>query len=49
MALSPIYTGFVLGQDFSTAGIAGSPTLSTTATATSHVGTYPITVGVGSP
>jgi hypothetical protein len=47
VALSPSYTGFVLGQSFSTAGITGAPTLSTTATATSLVGSYPITVGVG--
>jgi hypothetical protein len=45
--LSPSYSGFVLGQTFTTAGITGSPTLGTTATATSDVGSYQITVGVG--
>src|SRR5262249_25460129 len=43
VALSPPYTGFVLGQNFSPAGISGAPSLSTTATATSLVGSYPIT------
>ena len=47
VALSPTYSGFVLGQNVNTAGITGAPTLSTTATATSVAGTYPITVGVG--
>jgi hypothetical protein len=47
VALSPTYSGFVLGQNFTTAGITGAPTLSTTAIATSLVGSYPITVGVG--
>jgi hypothetical protein len=49
VALTPTYTGFLLSQNASTAGITGAPTLSTTATATSDVGTYPITVGVGTP
>src|SRR5262249_10298609 len=47
-AFSPSYSGFVLGQGLTSAGITGAPTLGTAATATSDVGTYPITVGVGS-
>ena len=47
VALTPTYTGFVLGQNATNPGITGAPTLSTTATATSLVGSYPITVGVG--
>ena len=34
-------------QNATNAGITGAPTLSTTATATSLVGSYPITVGIG--
>jgi hypothetical protein len=44
-ALTYSISGFVLGQDSSL--VTGSPTLSTTATASSAVGSYPITVGTG--
>ena len=39
-------SGFVLGEDALSAGVTGSPSLSTTATTTSATGTYPITVHV---
>ena len=42
------YSGFVNGQTFATSGITGSPSLTTTAIATSVIGTYPITVAAGS-
>lgn len=42
-ALTATYTGFVLGEDQS--ALTGSLSLTTTATAGSTVGTYPITVG----
>ncbi len=45
--LTAMFAGFVLGQNFATSGITGSAGLSTTATATSPVGTYPITVTLG--
>ncbi|MCW2496625.1 MBG domain-containing protein [Jatrophihabitans sp.] len=40
------FTGFVNGDDASV--VSGSPTYSTTATASSGVGSYPITLGAGS-
>src|SRR5439155_2583194 len=46
LELTFAYQGFVNGED--TNVLFGSPTLSTTATATSPAGTYPITVGVTS-
>ncbi len=45
--LTAMFTGFVLGETLATSGITGSPLLTTTVTATTPVGTYPITVGVG--
>jgi RHS repeat-associated protein len=51
-AANPSFTyalkGFVPGEDAATAGITGSPALGTTATQSSGVGTYAITVAVGS-
>ncbi|MGI8830078.1 MAG: S8 family serine peptidase [Candidatus Limnocylindria bacterium] len=47
-ALDATITGFVNGQGLSTSGVTGDPTLSTTATSSSAVGTYPITVSIGS-
>ncbi|MFT3743531.1 MAG: Ig-like domain repeat protein [Pyrinomonadaceae bacterium] len=46
-ALTATLSGFVLGQNLATSGVTGTPTLSTTATATSPAGTYPITVTLG--
>ena len=46
-SLSANITGFVLGQTLATSGVTGSPNCSTTATATSDPGTYPITCIVG--
>jgi hypothetical protein len=45
-ALTYTLSGFVNGQTQATA-TTGTPTVSTTATATSPVGTYPISVGIG--
>ncbi|HEY7107415.1 MAG TPA: MBG domain-containing protein [Acidimicrobiia bacterium] len=45
--LTATITGFVLGQTLATSGVTGSPALSTTATTGSPVGSYPITVAVG--
>ena len=45
-ALTASITGFVPGD--SSAAVTGSPTLSTLVTATSNVGTYPITATIGS-
>lgn len=39
---------FVLGQTLATSGITGTPTMTTTATPSSPVGTYPITITQGS-
>ena len=44
--LTYVISGFVNGQTQATA-TTGTPTVSTTATATSPVGTYPISVGIG--
>jgi uncharacterized membrane protein len=50
-ALDPTFTytlsGFVPGEDATTAGVTGSPVLGTTATRASDVGTYAITVAAG--
>ena len=46
--LTASYTGFVAGETLATSGVTGSPDLSTTATAASPVGSYPITVQNGS-
>ncbi|MFT3746148.1 MAG: MBG domain-containing protein [Pyrinomonadaceae bacterium] len=46
-ALTATLSGFVLGQNLGTSGVTGTPTLSTTATATSPAGTYPIAVTLG--
>ena len=43
-ALTYHLLGFVAGEDATSAGVAGSPTLTTTAVASSPAGTYPITV-----
>ena len=40
-------TGFVLGQNLGTSGVTGAASLSTTALATSGIGSYPITVTQG--
>jgi hypothetical protein len=45
--LSATFTGFVLGQDFSSAGITGAPSITTKAVAESPVGTYTITSSGG--
>jgi len=40
-------TGFVDGQTLATSGVTGSPSLTTTANASSQQGTYPITASAG--
>ncbi len=40
-------SGFANGETATTGGVTGTPVLSTTAVTTSPVGTYPITVGLG--
>ncbi len=40
-------TGFVDGQTLATSGVTGSPSLTTTAAASSQPGTYPITASAG--
>lgn len=45
--LTATITGFKLEQTLATSGVTGEPALSTTATAESPVGTYPITVAIG--
>ena len=42
------YSGFVNGETLATSGITGVPDLTTTATQTSGVGTYPIVASIGS-
>jgi 6-phosphogluconolactonase (cycloisomerase 2 family)/alpha-tubulin suppressor-like RCC1 family protein/fibronectin type 3 domain-containing protein len=44
--LTAIFSGFINGEDKTV--LAGAPTISTTATISSNVGTYPITPAVGS-
>jgi alpha-tubulin suppressor-like RCC1 family protein len=46
-ALSATLTGFVNGQTLSTSGVTGQALCTTTATATSPGGTYPITCSLG--
>ncbi|PYS44775.1 MAG: hypothetical protein DMG13_33320, partial [Acidobacteria bacterium] len=41
------YSGFVNGQSLATSGVTGTPALTTTANASSPVGTYPITAALG--
>jgi uncharacterized repeat protein (TIGR01451 family) len=41
------YSGFVNGETLATSGVSGVPSLTTTATATSPIGTYPITASIG--
>lgn len=43
---TPTYSNFVNGQDLASSGVTGSPSLSTTATASSNVGSYTVTVNV---
>jgi hypothetical protein len=45
--LTVTISGFVLGQTLSTSGVTGAAALSTTATGTSHPGTYPINLARG--
>lgn len=42
------YSGFASGETLATSGITGSPSLTTSATVGSVVGTYPITASLGS-
>ena len=42
------YSGFKNGESFATSGVTGSPSLTTTATAASPVGSYTITAALGS-
>ena len=46
-ALTVSYSGFVNGETLATSGISGGPSLTTTATATSAVGGYPIVAAPG--
>src|SRR5438128_12630453 len=46
-AFNASYSGLKNGETLATSGVTGSPSLTTTATATSAVGSYPITAGVG--
>ncbi len=47
-ALTATLSGFVLGQSLATSGVSGAASCSTTATAASPAGSYPITCVVGS-
>lgn len=47
-ALTALIQGFVAGETLATSGVTGSASLTTTATATSAAGSYPITAAVGS-
>jgi hypothetical protein len=47
-SLTATITGFKNGETLGTSGVIGSPNLTTLATATSPVGSYPITSGLGS-
>ncbi len=47
-ALTPIYSGFVNGETLATSDLTGSPDVSTSAAASSQVGTYPLFLGSGS-
>src|SRR5207244_4128161 len=46
-AFTASYSAFKNGETLATSGVTGSPSLTTTATAASAVGSYPITAGVG--
>ena len=46
-AFTDTITGFVNGQTLATSGVSGSPSLGTTANASSPAGTYPITPSTG--
>ena len=41
------YSGFKRGENLATSGVSGNPSLTTTATASSNVGSYAITAGLG--
>lgn len=45
-ALNPSYTGLKNGQTGATAGLVGAPVITTTATASSNVGSYGVTVDI---
>lgn len=45
--LTVAYTGFASGETLATSGVTGAPEVTTTAAPTSVVGSYPITVAVG--
>jgi|GEM_PF-1864945 len=45
--LTASYIGLANGETFATSGITGSPVLNTTATAVSPMGTYPISISMG--
>ena len=45
--LTATYSGFVNSETLATSDVSGSPILSTTATISSPVGSYPITIGLG--
>ena len=45
--LTAVFTGFVNGEVFATSGVTGTPSLTTTATAASVPGTYPVTAAIG--
>jgi hypothetical protein len=45
--LTASYSGFVNGETLASSGVSGSPSLNTTATASSAPGTYTITAGPG--
>jgi cyclophilin family peptidyl-prolyl cis-trans isomerase len=46
-ALTASFSGFVNGETLATSGVTGSPMLTTTATASSPSGSYPITISQG--
>ena len=46
-AFSASYSGFKNGETLATSGVTGTPSLSTSATAASPVGSYPITAAQG--
>jgi hypothetical protein len=45
--LTASFSGFVAGETLATSGVTGSPALTTTATASSPAGTYPINAALG--
>ena len=46
-AFSASYGGFVLGQTLGNSGVSGAPSLASTDGSASPVGSYPITVALG--